>query len=127
LVSLRQYAVLPGGWIRFTNTSVNPQGAPTFQIAVLKVDGQRHPVHNIQTLGPLMTTGRASNITRSYRRVDDRTTEFVTFTDGVASLPGVRAVSADGRSFTETTRGTDAQGVSISNVIVWDRVGPVGP
>jgi hypothetical protein len=122
LVSLRHYAPMDDGWIRFTNTGVNALGEPTFGMGVFKADGQRHPAHNIETLGIMMTTGRASNLTRSYRRIDPRTVEFVTYTDGVASLPSVRAVSADGTTFTETTRGTNAQGVAVNNVIVWDRV-----
>jgi hypothetical protein len=122
LVSLRHYAPMDGGWIRFTNTGVNAQGEPTFGMGVFKVDGQRHPAHNIQTLALLMTSGQASNLMRSYRRIDAHTVEFITYTDGVASLPSVRAVSADGMTFTETTRGTNAQGVAVSNVIVWDRV-----
>lgn len=122
LVSLRHYVAIDGGWIRFTNTSVNAQGQPTFGMGVYKVDGQRHPVHDIQTLAVLMTSGRASNLTRSYRRIDDRSVEFVTYTDGVAGLPSVRVVSPDGQSFVETTRGTNQQGVAVNNVIVWDRV-----
>jgi hypothetical protein len=122
LVSLRHYVEMDGGWIRFTNTSVNAQGEPTFGMGVFKVDGQRHPAHNIQTLALMMTKGQESNITRWYRRIDARTVEFITYTDGVASLPSVRAVSADGMTFTETTRGTNAQGVAVNNVIVWDRV-----
>jgi len=122
LVSLRHYTPMDGGWIRFTNTSVNAQGEPTFGMGVFKVDGQRHPAHNIQTLALMMTSGQASSLTRSYRRIDARAVEFITYTDGVASLPSVRAVAADGMTFTETTRGTNAQGVAVSNVVVWDRV-----
>jgi hypothetical protein len=122
LVNLRQYATLEGGWIRFTQSSTNAQGAPTFQIGVFKMDGQRHPVHDIVTLGAFMTAGRPSNLTRSYRVIDPRTVESITYTDGVAGTPLVRALSADGNTFIETNRGTNAQGVAINNVLVWDRV-----
>jgi hypothetical protein len=121
LVTLREYSTLEGGWMRFTNTSTNQLGAPTFQIGVFKLDGQRHPVHNIQTLGPFMTTGRPSNLTRTYRVIDPRTTESITYTDGAAGLPVVRTVQPDGMSMIETTRGTDAQG-PVHNVLVYDRV-----
>jgi len=119
---LRRYATLDGGWMRFTQTGIGPEGGPTFQISVFKLDGQRHPVHNVVTLGALMSTGRPSNLTRSFRVIDARTTESTTYTDGVAGIPVVRAVQADGRTMIETTRGTDAQGVAINNVLVWDRV-----
>jgi len=122
LIQHRQYAMLEGGWMRFTDTSINAIGAPAFAMGVFKLDGQRHPVHNIATLGPLMSSGRASNIVRSYRVIDPRTTESITYTDGVAGVPVVRAVSANGREIIETTRGTNPQGVAVNNVLVWDRV-----
>ncbi len=108
--------------MRFTQTSTNAAGNPTFQIGVFKLDGQRHPVHNIITLGSFMTTGQASNLTRSYRVIDARTTESTTYNDGVAGIPVVRAVSLDGSVFIERVNGTNAQGVAISNALVWERV-----
>jgi hypothetical protein len=122
LVDLRAYTMLEGGWMRYTTTSTNPQGAPTMQVGVFKVDGQRHPVHNFNTIGALMATGRASNLTRSYRAIDARTVESITYTDGVAGLPVVRTVSADGMTIIQTSRGTNAQGVTINDVLVYDRI-----
>ena len=122
LVDLRHFTPLDNGMIRFTQTTTNAQGQPTFGIGVFRVDGERHPVHNIQTLVALMTTGRASNLTRSYRRIDERSTEFVTYTDGVAGLPSVRVVLPSGDAYTETTRGTNAQGVAVNNVLLFDRL-----
>ena len=122
VISGRQYANLEGGWMRFTQTSTNAAGNPTFQIGVFKLDGQRHPVHNIITLGSFMTTGQASNLTRSYRVIDELTTESTTYNDGVAGIPVVRAVSFNGSVFIERVNGTNAQGVAISNALVWERV-----
>ena len=122
LVTRYQFLALEDGWIRFTLGSVNAQGAPVFQIGVFKVDGQRHPVHNIITLGNEMTTGQSSNVTRSYRRIDARTTEFTTFTDGAAGIPTVRTVSPDGQTYVNVVQGTNAQGVAINIVTVFDRV-----
>ena len=122
LNSRRQYANLEGGWMRFTTTSRNAAGNPTFQIGVFKLDGERHPVHNIGTLGRSMTTGQASNLTRSYRVINPRTTESTTYNDGVAGIPVVRSVAPDGNSFIERVNGTTAQGVEISNAAVWERV-----
>lgn len=122
LINMRQYAPLDGGWTRFTQTSTNPQGNPTFQIGVYKIDGQRHPVQDVLTLGRTMTTGEPSGLSRSYRAIDARTVESTTYTDGVAGIPLVRTVSPDGMTFIETNRGTNPQGQEIHNVLVWDRV-----
>ncbi len=122
LISRRQYANLAGGWMRFTQTSTNAAGNPTFQIGVFKLDGERHPVHNIGTLGRSMTTGQSSNQTRSYRVIDARTTESTTYTDGVAGVPIVRSVAPNGSVFIERFNGTNAQGVAFSNALVWERV-----
>jgi hypothetical protein len=69
-----------------------------------------------------MTTGRPSNITRSWRRIDAHTTEFTTYTNGVPGLAIVRAVSTDGRTYTETSKGKDGAGREVHNVIVFDRI-----
>jgi len=108
--------------MRFTSTSINAQGEPTFQIGVFKLDRQRHPVHTVATLGSSMTGGPPSNMTRAYRVIDPRTTESITYVDGVAGIPLVRSVAPDGSLFVETTQGTNAQGVAVHNVLVWDRL-----
>ena len=120
--TIRQYSSLGNGWMQFTTSSLNEAGNLTFQIGVFKLDGQRYPVHTVATLGAEMTSGQPSNMTRAYRVVDPRTTESITYTDGVAGNPLVRAVSSDGMSFVETNRGTNAQGQAIQNVLVWDRI-----
>ncbi|MSR21670.1 MAG: hypothetical protein EXR91_11990 [Gemmatimonadetes bacterium] len=122
LVTLREYAALEGGWFRFTMTSADALGVPTLNVGVYKLDGQRHPVHTTVTLGAFMSAARPSNLTRSYRVIDPRTTESTNYTGNTAAIPIVRAVSSDGRTFIETTRGTDAQGVAVNNVILWERV-----
>jgi len=122
LVTIYQFAPGEDGFIRFTLTSTNAQGMPVFQLGVFKVDGQQHPVHNQNTLGTFMVTGQQSNLTRSYRRIDERTTEFTTFNDGVGGIPSVRSVSPDGQTYVNRIQGTNAQGVAINNVQLFDRV-----
>jgi len=122
LVTLYQFSALPDGWTRFVLTSTNAQGVPTFQLATFKVDGQIRPWHNQNTLGLFMATGQQTNLTRSYRRIDATTIEFTGYTDGVAGLPTVRALLPDGNTYTQTVRGTDAQGVAVNNVLVFERV-----
>jgi hypothetical protein len=119
---LYQFTALEDGWTRFLLTSTNAQGEPTILVATFKVDGQIRPYHDQNTLGRLLTTGQESNLTRSYRRIDDRTVEFTNYTDGVAALPVIRALAPDGRTYTQTTRGTNAQGVAVNNVLVFEKV-----
>jgi hypothetical protein len=40
----------------------------------------------------------------------------------VAGLAIVRTVSKDGKTYTETSKGTDAQGRDVHNVVAFDRV-----
>ena len=122
LVVLYQFAPQDDGSIRFTLTTTNAQGEPTFQISVFRVDGQQRPVHNVNTLAAFMATGQKTNLTRSYRRIDARATEFTTFNDGVAGIPTVRTVSPNGQTYINVVEGTNAQGVAINNVTVFDRV-----
>ncbi len=122
LVQIFQYAPLEDGFIRFTLSSTNAQGSPVFQISVFKVDGQQRPVHNQNTLGAFMATGQQTNLTRSYRRISSRATEFTSFNNGVAGIPTVRTVSPDGQTYVQRGPGTNAQGVAVNNVLVYDRV-----
>ncbi len=119
---LRRYAALEDGWHSFLLTGRNQAGNPAFQIGVYKLDGQRHPVHNVGTLTSLMTTGPTSNVTRSYRVVDESTIGFTTYTDGVAGLAQTRTLTGDGMTFISIAQGTNNQGVEFSNVLVFDRV-----
>ena len=122
LVVVYEFAPVEDGFIRFTLATTNQQGAPVFQLAVFKADGQQRPVHNANTLGAYMATGQQTNLTRSYRRINARTMEFTTFNNGVAGNPQVRTVSPNGQTYVNVVRGTNAQGVAVNVVTVFDRV-----
>ena len=119
---LRQYVALEDGWYGFMLTGRNNAGNATFNIGVYKLDGQQHPVHNAGTLTGLMIDGEASNLTRSYRVIDENTVEFTNYTDGVPGNPSIRQMLAGGNAFIQVTEGTNAAGVPFRNVIVYDRV-----
>ncbi len=121
-VTLYQFAPIEDGFIRFTLSSTNAQGAPVFQISVFKVDEQQRPVQNQNTLGAFMATGQETNLSRSYRRISPRSTEFTSFNNGVAGSPVVRTVSPNGQTYINVARGTNAQGVAFNNVTIFDRV-----
>ena len=123
LVRVYQFAPIEDGFIRFTLIQdTNANGIPTLQMTVFKVDGQQRPVYNQNNLGTFLATGRSSTQTRSYRRIDARTTQYTTFNNGDATIPAVRTVSADGQTYVDVVRGTNNQGVAVNNVQVYDRV-----
>ena len=93
-----------------------------FQSVAFKIDGRQYPVYSSTSLIPFMTTGQPSAITRAWRRIDAYTTEFTTYTNGVPGLAIVRAVSKDGKTYTETSKGKDGAGREVHNVVVFDRV-----
>jgi hypothetical protein len=57
----------------------------------------------------------------SLKRIDARTTERTDKKDGKVVTTLKRVVSADGKTMTVTTTGTNAQGQPVSNVIVFDK------
>lgn len=69
-----------------------------------------------------MTTGNPTAATRSYRRIDESSIEFTSYTNGVAGIPTVRTVSKDGKTYTETINCKHALGQAVNNSVVFDRV-----
>lgn len=65
--------------------------------------------------------GAAVPTTRVYKRIDDRTYEFVTRVQGKVTTTTRVAIAADGKTRTITTTGTDEQGRRVNNVALWDR------
>jgi len=123
LIRVYQFAPIEDGFIRFTLVQdTSPNGNPTLQLTAFKVDGQQRTVYNQNNLGTFLATGQVSTLTRSYRRIDGRTTEYTTFNNGEAAIPAVRTVSADGQTYVDVVRGTNNQGVEVNNVQVYDRV-----
>ncbi len=119
---VRRFSTLTDGWRLFELTTITPQGDPVFQSVAYKMDGRQYPVYSNTSLVPFMTTGKPTAITRTWRRIDDHTTEFTTYTNGAAGLAIRRTVAKDGKSYSETSRGKDATGRDIHNVVVFDRV-----
>src|SRR5260370_12892987 len=83
---------------RVTVDGMDAAGNPTHNEWTGKFDGKDYPV-----------TGDPTSDTRSYKQVNDRTLEFTAKKGGKVTLTGRVVVSADGRSRTVTTRGTDSQ------------------
>ena len=75
-----------------------------------KVDGKDYPV-----------TGGASEDTRSYKEIDGRTLEFVGKSGGKVTVTGRVQISADGKTRTVTTTGTDAKGKKTRGTALYDK------
>jgi hypothetical protein len=119
---IRRFSTLEGGWSLFEQSGVNAQGDPIFQSVAYKIDGKPYPVMTQPAISGFLTTGKPSTTTRSYRRIDASSVEFTSYNNGVAGIPTVRTVAKDGKSYTETTKGTGPKGQAVNNVVVFDRV-----
>lgn len=112
-----QFAPLDDGSTRFTLVNNGtPQGDLAFQMTVFRIDGERRPVYTLAAIENLLASGEQSNVSRSYRRIDENTVEFVTYTDGAPGDPVIRELLPDGDTYVQ--RPANGQG----SVLVFDRV-----
>jgi hypothetical protein len=95
------------------------------KVIVDGVDGEGKPTHNEWT-GlfdgkdyPL--TGDPTADTRSYKKIDDRTTELTNKKAGKVFITGKIVISADGKSRTVTVSGTDPKGNKVESIAVYDK------
>jgi hypothetical protein len=99
-----------GDWIVIKTTGFDPTGQPIDRSNRYKRDGQAYPYD-----GP---NGRG---TITVKRIDDFTSEAVTKLDGGGTVTTRSVISKDGKTRTMTTRGANAKGEKVNNVVVWDR------
>jgi hypothetical protein len=96
--------------VQVTVDGVDGSGKPTHNEWTGKFDGKDYPV-----------TGDPENDMRSYTRVSTHTLALTDKKDGKATITGRIVISADGKSRTLTTHGTDAKGNKVTNVSVYDQ------
>jgi hypothetical protein len=99
-----------GDKVKITVDGTDKDGKTTHNEWTGKFDGKDYPV-----------TGDPNSDMRSYTKVDDRTLKMIVKKDGKVSATGRIVVSADGKSRTVTTRGTDAEGKNVKNEAVYDK------
>jgi hypothetical protein len=75
-----------------------------------KLDGKDYPL-----------TGDATADARSYKKIDDHTTELSNKKDGKVTTAGRIVVSADGKSRTLSVSGTDSMGKKYKYIAVYDK------
>jgi len=99
-----------GDSVKVTVDGVGADGKPSHNEWTGKFDGKDYPV-----------TGDSSADTRSYKRVDAHTLKLTNKKGDKVTMSGTAAVSADGKTRTVTTSGTDASGKKVSATAVYDK------
>src|SRR4029077_5827184 len=99
-----------GDKVKITVDGTDKDGKSTHNEWTGKFDGKDYPV-----------TGDPNSDTRSYKKVDDRTLAMIVKKNGKFTATGRIIVSADGKSRTVTTGGTDTQGRKVSNKVAYDK------
>jgi len=99
-----------GNSYKCVTDGVDGSGKPTHTEWTGKFDGKDYPV-----------TGDANADTRSVQKVDARHYKIGNKKAGKTTLSGTIAFSADGKTRTLTTNGTDASGKKVTAVAVYDR------
>ena len=92
-----------------TTEGVNAAGTATGTQYTAQYDGKDHPM-----------TGSQNADTVALKRIDARTLER-TDKKGEVVATSTRVVSEDGKTMTVTTKGTNAQGQAVNNVMVWEK------
>ena len=107
------------------NTVVYEAAGDSVKVTVDGVDGDGNAVHSEWTgkfdnkFYPV--TGDPTSDTRSYRKINNRTMALTGKKGKKVTVSGRITVSANGRTRTVTTTGTDAKGKRFSNRAVYDK------
>ena len=99
-----------GDKMKVTVDGTDAAGKPAHNEWTGKFDGKDYPV-----------TGDPTADARSYKTINDHTLELTVKKDGKVTATGRVVVSADGKSRTVTTSGTNAKGKKFTNTAVYDK------
>ncbi len=99
-----------GDQVKVTVDGTDGEGKRAHNEWTGKFDGKDYPV-----------TGDPSSDMRSYKMVNDNTLKLTTKKADKVTASGTIVVSADGKSRTVTTSGTDAKGKQSKNKAVYDK------
>ena len=107
------------------NTVVYEAAGDSVKVTVDGVDGAGNAIHSEWTGkfdGKLYrVTGDPTSDMRSYRKINNRTLALTGKKGGKVTVSGRIVVSANGRSRTVTTTGTDSKGKRVSTRAVYDK------
>jgi len=99
-----------GDNIKVTVDGIDGTGKPLHTEWTGKFDGKDYPL-----------TGDPTADTRSYKKIDDRTTELTNKKAGKVTATARIVISPDDKSRTVTVSGTDASGKKVSGTGVYDK------
>ena len=99
-----------GDKVKVTIDGTDKDGKPTHTEWTGKFDGKDYPV-----------TGDPNSDARSITKIDDHTLGFNVMKGGTVTTSGRIVVSADGKSRTVTTSGTDSKGNQVKSTVVYDK------
>jgi hypothetical protein len=105
----RTYEETPLG-VKFTLTGVSASGKPMLVEYTAPYDGKDYPLHGSPSVDAVALT-----------RIDRFTAEAREKRGGQVMFTVSRIISSDGRTMTVTSTGTNAEGTSIRNVLVFVR------
>jgi hypothetical protein len=127
-----------GTWnLNVAKSKYNPGPAPKSQVLTIEAAGKGEKVKSetVTAAGPTTTTeytddfdgkphplkGSETADMVTLKRIDSHTTERVDSKAGKTVMTYHRVVSKDGKTMTVTTKGTDAKGQAVSNVVVFEK------
>jgi hypothetical protein len=99
-----------GDDVKVTIDGTGADGRPTHNEWTGKFDGKDYPV-----------TGDPSSDARALKKADDHTITFTVKKGDKVTTTGRIVLSADGKTRTVTTTGTDAKGKKVSATAVYDK------
>ena len=99
-----------GDKIKVTVDGVDADGKPSHNEWTGMFDGKDYPL-----------VGDPNADTRSYTKIDDRTTELTNKKDGKVTAKGKIVISADGKSRTLTVSSTDPMGKKVTITATYDK------
>jgi hypothetical protein len=99
-----------GDSVKVTIDGTTNDGKPAHNEWTGKLDGKDYPV-----------TGDPNSDMRSYKQIDDHTLEFAIKKGGKVTISGRAVISADGKTRTVTTSGTNPEGKKVKSTLVYDK------
>jgi hypothetical protein len=105
---------LGGGVMYVKNDGVGAQGNKTGNRIVFKRDGREYPI------AALVQTGYVT-IAFTVTAKKPFTADYVTKTDGKVNANATESLSADGKTYTVVTKGTNPQGQPVTSTTVYDK------
>lgn len=109
--SKNTYEPAAGGGLKLTVNTVTADGKTSIIERIERYDGKPHPVEKERSVADAIST----------KRVDQRTIEVVSYKNGKVITRLTRRISADGKTMTSTSKGTNAQGQKFEEFRFFDR------